>query len=173
VPSRRADAGRIARHRRSPRPTRSTDGGAPRSLSRCSPATGGGSGHRCGFGTADHRGSRRHRRDVSLTQTPRVLHGGVPRHRGERGQELPSPLPEGQPADATCPESGERRREAKGTIFALVYRRLVPRLGHAQAIGAIAHGSVARVGRFFTKACGTKNAVRQSAKQRRNHGRAR
>jgi transposase len=28
---------------------------------------------------------------------------------------------------------------AKGTIFAIVYRRLAPRLGHAQAIGAIAH----------------------------------
>src|ERR1700681_3764286 len=29
--------------------------------------------------------------------------------------------------------------KAKGTIFAIVYRRLVPRLGHAQAIGAIPH----------------------------------
>jgi transposase len=29
--------------------------------------------------------------------------------------------------------------KAKGTIFAMVCRRLVPRLGHAQAIGAIAH----------------------------------
>ena len=29
--------------------------------------------------------------------------------------------------------------KTKGTIFAIVYRRLVPRLGHAQAIGAIAH----------------------------------
>jgi transposase len=29
--------------------------------------------------------------------------------------------------------------KAKGTIFPVVYRRLVPRLGHAQAIGAIAH----------------------------------
>jgi hypothetical protein len=29
--------------------------------------------------------------------------------------------------------------KAKGTIFAIVYRRLVPRLGHAQAIGAISH----------------------------------
>ena len=29
--------------------------------------------------------------------------------------------------------------KANGTIFAIVYRRLVPRLGHAQAIGAIAH----------------------------------
>ena len=29
--------------------------------------------------------------------------------------------------------------KAKGTIFVMKYRRLVPRLGHAQAIGAIAH----------------------------------
>ena len=29
--------------------------------------------------------------------------------------------------------------KTKGTIFAIVYRRLVPRLGHAQAIGAITH----------------------------------
>jgi hypothetical protein len=29
--------------------------------------------------------------------------------------------------------------KAKGTIFAVVYRRLVPRLGYAQAIGAITH----------------------------------
>jgi transposase len=29
--------------------------------------------------------------------------------------------------------------KAKGTIFSIVYRRIVPRLGHAQAIGAIAH----------------------------------
>jgi transposase len=29
--------------------------------------------------------------------------------------------------------------KAKGTIFAIVYRRLVPRLGHAQAFGAITH----------------------------------
>ena len=29
--------------------------------------------------------------------------------------------------------------KAKGTIFSVVYRRIVPRLGHAQAIGAITH----------------------------------
>jgi len=29
--------------------------------------------------------------------------------------------------------------KAKGTLFAIVYRRLVPRLGHARAIGAITH----------------------------------
>jgi hypothetical protein len=29
--------------------------------------------------------------------------------------------------------------KTKGSIFEYIYRRLVPRLGHAQAIGAIAH----------------------------------
>jgi len=29
--------------------------------------------------------------------------------------------------------------KAKGSIFEIVYRRMVPRLGHAQTIGAIAH----------------------------------
>jgi hypothetical protein len=29
--------------------------------------------------------------------------------------------------------------KARGSIFAVLYRRLVPRLGHAQAIGAITH----------------------------------
>ena len=29
--------------------------------------------------------------------------------------------------------------KTKGSIFELIYDRLVPRLGHAQAIGAIAH----------------------------------
>ena len=29
--------------------------------------------------------------------------------------------------------------KATGTIFAIVYRRLVPRLGHVQAISAVAH----------------------------------
>jgi hypothetical protein len=29
--------------------------------------------------------------------------------------------------------------KAKGTIFDIVYRRLVPRVGHSHAIGAIAH----------------------------------
>ena len=35
---------------------------------------------------------------------------------------------------------------AKGSIFEVIYRRLVPRLGHAQAIGAIAHDCVVSSG---------------------------
>ena len=39
-----------------------------------------------------------------------------------------------------APSSGrERCGEDQGSIFELVYRRLVVRLGHAQAIGAMAH----------------------------------
>jgi hypothetical protein len=55
-------------------------------------------------------------------------------------RELQSPLSQRQSTDATRPQSGRHAAvKAKGTIFAIVYRRLVPRLGHAQAIGAIAH----------------------------------
>jgi len=55
-------------------------------------------------------------------------------------QKLQSPLPQGQPSDATClNQAANAAVKAKGTIFAIVYRRVVPRLGHAQAIGAITH----------------------------------
>jgi hypothetical protein len=40
--------------------------------------------------------------------------------------------------------------KAKGTIFAIVYRHLIPRLGHAQAIARSLIGSVVQSGRFFT-----------------------
>src|SRR5258706_5661866 len=36
-------------------------------------------------------------------------------------------------------QSANAAVKAKGTIFEIVYRRTVPRLGHQQAIGAIAH----------------------------------
>ena len=36
-------------------------------------------------------------------------------------------------------QSANSAVKVKGSIFEIVYRRLVPRLGHNQAIGAIAH----------------------------------
>ncbi len=36
-------------------------------------------------------------------------------------------------------QSANAAVKAKGTIFEIVYRRTVPRLGHKQTIGAIAH----------------------------------
>jgi hypothetical protein len=62
---------------------------------------------------------------------------------------------------------------AKGTIFAVVYRRIVPRLGHAQAIGAITHRLCRLIWKSCTSACGTRNAGRPSAQRRRKCVRAR
>jgi hypothetical protein len=65
---------------------------------------------------------------------------------------------------------------AKGTIFALVYRRLVPRLGHAHAIGAITY----RLWRLIWKILHQRvryeergPAVSEEAKKRRRYVRAR
>jgi hypothetical protein len=49
--------------------------------------------------------------------------------------------------------------KSKGTIFEIVYRRLVSRLGHNQTIGAIAIGFVASSGSFSIAVCVTKSEV--------------
>jgi hypothetical protein len=41
--------------------------------------------------------------------------------------------------DASLNQAANAAVKAKSSIFAIVYRRLVPRLGHAQTIGAITH----------------------------------
>jgi transposase len=56
--------------------------------------------------------------------------------------------------------------KAKGTIFAIVYRRIVPRLGHAQAIGAITHPTMS-LQLFAAAAVIPSTAGRLSAEQRR------
>jgi hypothetical protein len=64
--------------------------------------------------------------------------------------------------------------KAKGTIFAIVYRRLAPRLGHAQAIGAITHRLCRLIWKILHQGvCVTRNAGRPSAKRRRRCERAR
>jgi transposase len=63
--------------------------------------------------------------------------------------------------------------KAKGTIFAVVYRRLVPRLGTPKPSVPSPTGSVVSFGRFFTKAFGTRNADQPSAPRRRRCGRER
>ncbi len=47
--------------------------------------------------------------------------------------------------------------KSKGTIFEIVYRRLVSRLGHNQTIGAIAHRLSS--GSFSIAVCVTKSEV--------------
>jgi transposase len=90
------------------RPTRSTNGATARATSCCRAAIGRSPRARRELRAADHCGSRRQRRDISITQTPRLLDGRLPRHRGERRRQLQSPLPEGQPADAARPQSKAR-----------------------------------------------------------------
>jgi hypothetical protein len=63
--------------------------------------------------------------------------------------------------------------KAKGTIFAIVYRRLVPRLGHAQAIGAITHRLCRLIWKILHQGSDMRNAGQRSAPRRRKCERAR
>ena len=58
----------------------------------------------------------------------------------ERGSKLQLALTEGEPAHASpFNQAANAAVKRKGSIFEIVYRRLVPRLGHNKTIGAIAH----------------------------------
>ncbi len=71
---------------------------------------------------------------------PLLLGGHLPGRRRERRRELQPPLSEGQPPHAgLLNQAANAAARTKGSIFEIVYRRSVPRLGHNQAIGAIAH----------------------------------
>ena len=50
---------------------------------------------------------------------------------------------------------------SKGTIFEILYRRLVPCLGYNQAIGAIAHRLCRLIWIILHRVCGTKSEVHQ------------
>ena len=89
---------------------------------------------------ADHCRSRPYRNDLSLREMSLLVGWGLPGRRRERRRKLQPPLSEGQPPHATLTQSScERRGQDQGSIFEIVYRRTVPRLGHKQTIGAIAH----------------------------------
>jgi transposase len=55
----------------------------------------------------------------------------------------------------------------KGSIFEILYRRYVPRLGHKHTIAIIAHKLcrlIWKIGRYCTLECATKNVVQRSTK---------
>lgn len=60
------------------------------------------------------------------------------------------------------------RGATKGSIFELLYRRFVVRLGHAQAIGAIAHRLCRLVWKILHDGSRTRNAARPSSKRAYN-----
>ena len=121
--------------------TRCGTRGAPARPSGVGAATRGGAGSRCRLGAANHGGSRPDGDDVCDGQAPGVV-GGLPVQGTKR---VPASTA------ATAPRSGNRQMRrllnqaahaavnTKGSTFELLYRRFVGRLGHAQAIGAIAH----------------------------------
>ena len=80
-------------------------------------------------------GSRRHRGDVSASWM-----GACPGTEESAGKNYSHRCPKGnRQMRRVLNQAANAAVKAKGTIFATVYRRLVPRLGHAQAIGAITH----------------------------------
>jgi hypothetical protein len=62
--------------------------------------------------------------------------------------------------------------KTKGSLFELVYRRLVPRLGHPQAIGAIAHRLCRLIWKILHQTSSTKNAARPSTNRASRRGHA-
>jgi hypothetical protein len=74
-----------------------------------------------------------HRGDVSFIEASGVVDRRLPRERGECGHEHNHRCPKGnREMRRILNQAANAAVKAKGTIFALVYRRLVPRLGHAQ-----------------------------------------
>jgi transposase len=66
--------------------------------------------------------------------------GACPGHEESAGVNDNHRCPKGhRPRRRILNQAANAAVKAKGTIFARVYRRIVPRLGHAQAIGAITH----------------------------------
>jgi hypothetical protein len=60
-------------------------------------------------------------------------------HGQERRSSYDSATPVSTDLTRTSPAASASPAPSPSRIFAIVYRRLVPRLGHAQAIGAITH----------------------------------
>jgi hypothetical protein len=60
--------------------------------------------------------------------------------------------------------------KTKGSIFEFVYRRMVPRLGHAQTIGAIAHRQYRLIWLILAPGSSdTKNGAQRSPRNRRKN----
>ena len=136
-----ADARRIAPDRRPPRPTRSADG-ASCSLTitmRCNDSP------KCPAlaSIPRSRSSRKSVRAAATFPSAKQLAswmGACPGNEESAGVNYSHRCPKGnRQMRRVLNQAANAAVKAKGTIFAIVYRRLVPRLGHAQAIGAIAH----------------------------------
>src|SRR5262249_34140403 len=76
----------------------------------------------------------------SSAQRPRVMDGRLPGNEGSAGVSYRHRCPTGnRQMRRVLNQAINAAVKAKGTIFAIVYRGSYQRVGHAQAIGAIAH----------------------------------
>jgi hypothetical protein len=91
----------------------------------------------------DHRRSGCHGSDISFREESLLMGWRMPRRQRECWRELRPSVSEGQPKHAVTSQSVNQSAnaavKAKGTIFEVIYRRTVPRLGYKQTIGAVAH----------------------------------
>ncbi len=91
--------------------------------------------------TADHCRSRARSRRFSLRQVSFLVGWYLPGSNETAGVIYNHRSPKGNRHMRRLLNQGKRRCGArtKGSIFEVVYRRMVPRLGHNQAIGVISH----------------------------------
>jgi hypothetical protein len=93
-----------------------------------------------GFGAADHCRSRSHGRHFSFRQAAVFLGSHMPGWRRERRSEHSHRSPKGnRQMRRILNQAANAAVKMKGSVFQIVYHRLVPRMGHNQAICAIAY----------------------------------
>jgi hypothetical protein len=93
-----------------------------------------------GFGAADHGRSGRHGRDLSFGGKPLFWVGVCPGKEETARVNYNSRSPKGnRHMRGLLNQAANAAVKHKGSIFATLYRRQVPRMGHNQAIGVIAH----------------------------------
>lgn len=105
---------------------------------------------------------------VSDGQTTGVRVGACPGHEERVGINRNHRAPSGnRQMRRLLNQAAHAAVKTKGSIFELLYRRFVGRLGHAQAIGAIAHRLCRLVWKILHQASPMRNAAPLSA--RRGH----
>ena len=95
---------------------------------------------RAGIFDRDHCRSRSHCRDLSLREVSLLMGGCLPGDEESGGVNHSHRSPKGnRHMRRLLNQAANAAARTKGSIFEIVYRRMAPRLGHAQTIGAIAH----------------------------------
>src|SRR6202011_2614816 len=132
--------GAVAIPRAADRPTGSGPGQSAPSAPGRRPAAGGGAGSGSGFSDPDHCRSRCHRWTFPSDKQLSSWVGACPGDDESAGVNYNHRSPKGnRHMRRVLNQAANAAVKVKGSIFEIAYRRSVPRLGHNQTIGAIAH----------------------------------